>query len=143
MAISTYISKVTKKVKHKVTVTKKKRGKIIARKYQQFESLEEAKAWESCMREYLDASGFLGDHITAFTSVSEAARILQQHAYWGFLTLCKTESSNLRVLSNPDWGLSDVALCDLDNEHIETFCILRRGLSREKPLVEPQTTWSN
>jgi len=143
MAISTYTSKVTNKVKHKVTVTKKKRGKIIARKYQQFESLEEAKAWESCMRTYLDASGFLGNHITAFSTVSEAARILQQHADWGFLSLCKTESSNLRVLSNPAWGLSDVALCDVDNEHIETFCKLRRGVSRENPLVEPQTTWSN
>ncbi|PXW69710.1 phage integrase family protein [Alteromonas sp. I10] len=143
MAISTYISKVTKKVKHKVTVTKKKRGKVIARKYQQFESLEEAKAWESCMRTYLDASGFLGNHVTAFSTVSEAARVLQQHADWGFLTLCKTESSNLRVLSDPAWGLGDVALCDLDNEHIETFCKLRRGVSTENPLVEPQTTWSN
>ena len=143
MAISTYISKVTKKVKHKVTVTKKKRGKVIARKYQQFESLEEAKAWESCMRTYLDASGFLGNHVTAFSTVSEAARVLQQHADWGFLTLCKTESSNLRVLSDPAWGLGDVALCDLDNEHIETFCKLRRGVSTENPLVEPQTTSSN
>ncbi len=143
MAISTYTSRVNNRVTYKVTVTKKKRGKVVARNYKKFESLEEAKAWESCMRKYLDASGFLGNHITAFTSVSEAARILQQHADWGFLTLCKTESSNLRVLSDPNWGLSDVALCDLDNELIETFCILRRGLSREKPLVEPQTTWSN
>lgn len=143
MAISTYTSKVTNKVKYKVTVTKKKRGKVIARKYQQFESLEEAKAWESCMRTYLDASGFLGNHVTAFSTVSEAARVLQQHADWGFLTLCKTESSNLRVLSDPAWGLGDVALCDLDNEHIETFCKLRRGVSTENPLVEPQTTWSN
>ncbi|MFC3203279.1 site-specific integrase [Alteromonas oceani] len=143
MTISTYTSKATKKVTYKVTVTKKLRGQIVARKYRQFENLDEAKDWESRMRTYLDTSGFLGNTISEFSTVREAAKVLQRDADSGFLSLCKTEYSNLRVLSDERWGLSDVPLCDLNFKHIKTFCYLRRGASAQTPNVDPQTTWSN
>lgn len=143
MTISTYTSKATKKVTYKVTVTKKLRGQIVARKYKQFENLDEAKAWESCMRTYLDTSGFLGNTITEFSTVREAAKVLKHDADSGFLSLCKTEYSNLKVLSDERWGLSDIPLCELNYEHIKTFCYLRRGASAQTPNVDPQTTWSN
>ncbi|GAC23519.1 hypothetical protein GMES_1220 [Paraglaciecola mesophila KMM 241] len=143
MSISTYKSINTGCVTYKVTVTKKRNGVIIARKYNSFTRLNEAKAWERGMRSHLDNAGRLGDAITEFSTIKEAAELLIRFSDQGFFVLGKTERSNLRVLTSKRSVLRNVALIDLNEKHIYDFCYERRGPSAKEVKVSPQTTWSN
>lgn len=143
MTIRSRASKKTGKLRHTAIAIKKQFGQVIDQKTRTFDDYDEAVAWRNLAKAYMDNQLWLTGTVTECTTVKEAAAYYQKMADSGIVHLGKTEYSNLSVIVQDGSPLSDLMLCELDENSIYEFSIWRRGTSRSKPKVDSQTTHNN
>ena len=143
MTIRSRTSKKTGLLRHTAIAIKKQFGQVIEQKTRTFDEYDEAVAWRNLAKAYMNNQLWLTGTVTECTTVKEAAAYYQKMADSGIVHLGKTEYSNLNVIVQDGSPLSDLMLCELDENSIYEFSIWRRGTSRSKPKVDSQTTHNN